>query len=133
MTFIVDLDNASFPDSTRQALAIFKFPVRWISCCHTYRRVGLDYLDIVSLPLDEALVHCRRDAAIGMDPVTTKEQIVRPFAVDDEESSRQSLTPNRQFDDNCPLVLDALPPKSFSIMSVSRKSPGPFLSLRNVV
>ena len=131
--FIADLDNASFLDFTREALTILKLLVRRISCWRTYKCVGLDYLDIVSLPLDEALVHCWGDAAISMDPDTTKEQTICPFAINDEERSGQSLTPNCQLNANCPWVLDVLPPKSFSIMSASSKSSRPFPSLWNMV
>ena len=73
LTFIVDLDNVSFPDSIREAFTIFKLPVGWVSSCYTYRGVGLNNFNIISLPLDKALVHCQRDATISVDLVTTKE------------------------------------------------------------
>jgi hypothetical protein len=133
LTFIADLDNASFPDSTREAFTIFKLPISWISYCHAYGCVSLDSFNIVSLPLDKALVHCRRDATISMDLVSTKEYTVCPFAMDDKENSRQGFTPNHQFDVNYPRVLDALPPKSFNIMLVSSKSSGPFPSFWSMV
>ena len=88
MTFIVDFDNASFLGSTREALAIFKFLVGWMSYCYAYRHIDLNNFNIMSLPLDKVLVYCRRDATISVDLVMTKEQTVCSFSIDDEESSR---------------------------------------------
>ena len=97
------MPTTSFLDSTREALTIFELPVGWISSCHTYRGVGLNNFNIIPLPLNKALVHYRRDATISVDPVMTKEQTICSFNIDDEEGGQQSLTPNRQFDVNCPV------------------------------
>ena len=88
MTFIIDFDDASFPESTREAFTVFELPIGWISSCDAYGRIGLNHFDVVSLPLDEALVHYRRDATIGVDPVMTQEQTICSFTINDEESSR---------------------------------------------
>ena len=88
MTFIVDLDDASFLDSSRETFIVFKLLIGWIGCCHAYSCISLNHFDVVSLPLDKALVHYGRDAAISVDLVMTQEQTICSFTIDDEESSR---------------------------------------------
>jgi hypothetical protein len=41
-------------------------------------------------------MHCGRDAAIGMDPIPAKQDIVCALAVDDEERGRDSVVSNGQ-------------------------------------
>jgi hypothetical protein len=43
----------------------------------------------------------------------TQEQNICSFTIDDEESSRQSLAPNHQFNINCPLGLRCIATEVF--------------------
>jgi hypothetical protein len=42
------------------------------------------------------LVHGRWDAAVGMDPVPSKQQAVRSFALNDKEGCELRFGPNHQ-------------------------------------
>jgi hypothetical protein len=56
----------------------------------------LDYLNIIVYPLNELLMHGRRNAAIGVDPVPPKQQAIGSFAFNDKEGREQSFGPDHQ-------------------------------------
>jgi hypothetical protein len=41
-------------------------------------------------------MHCGRDAAVGVHPIPTEQDVVCAFAVNDEEGGRDSLVSNGQ-------------------------------------
>jgi hypothetical protein len=45
----------------------------------------MNHLYLISIPLNQTLVHHGRDAAIGVDPIPPKYDSVCTLAVDDEE------------------------------------------------
>jgi hypothetical protein len=56
----------------------------------------LDYFNVIIYPLNKLLVHGIWDAAVGMDPVPSKQQVVNSFAFNDKEGCEQSLGPDHQ-------------------------------------
>src|SRR6185503_2837350 len=55
-----------------------------------------DYLHFIAIPLNEILMHCGRDTAVGVDPIPPKQYRICTLAVDDEERSRDRLAANCQ-------------------------------------
>jgi hypothetical protein len=58
--------------------------------------ICLDYFYIIIYPLNKLLVHGRWDAAVCVDPVSSKQQAINPFALNDKEGREQSLGPDHQ-------------------------------------
>jgi len=45
----------------------------------------MNHLDVITIPLDQALVHHGRYVAVGMDPISAKQSQVGSVSIDDEE------------------------------------------------
>jgi hypothetical protein len=50
----------------------------------------------ITIPLNQTLVHRRRDAAVGMNPIHPEQHSVCTLVVDDEERSWDSLASHGQ-------------------------------------
>jgi hypothetical protein len=56
----------------------------------------LDYFNVIIYPLNKLLVHGRWDAAVGMNPVPSKQQAISSLALNDKEGREQSFGPSHQ-------------------------------------
>jgi len=55
-----------------------------------------DHFYFIAVPLDELLMHCGGDTAVGVDPIPPKQYRICTLAVDDEERSWDRLAANCQ-------------------------------------
>jgi hypothetical protein len=58
--------------------------------------IRMNYFHFVTIPLNQTLVHHRRDAAIGMNPIPPEQDSACTLVADDEERSWDSLASHGQ-------------------------------------
>jgi hypothetical protein len=83
----------------------------------------MDYFYFISIPLNQALVHSRRDTAIGMDPISPKQDGVRALAVDKKNEVGTVLPPIVKSTLRTPCASEVCPLKSLNVMLVLIRSP----------